>query len=157
MWSCREKSYNIHLFKTTPNPLFLSKALYRYQHSTMHFTVKTVIFTAVYASVASSFKLSFYNGKQCRSAGLGSISVSVQDGCRTDHVGVGSSMVVTSEGEADDGSYLVLFSSDDCNPATIVAHKDSGCADPGTSNYGSFEVWNVMQGKLMCPRFIPPR
>lgn len=116
----------------------------------MHFTIKTLVAIALYASVASSFRLSFYQGKQCRSASLGKIEVSAKDGCKTDHVGVGSSLVVTGEGEADDGSYLVLFSSDDCNPATIVDHKDSGCADPGKKNYGSFEVWNVMQGKLMC-------
>ena len=124
----------------------------------MQFTTRTLVLTALYTSVASSFRLAFYNGKQCRSAGLGSINVSAKDGCRTAHVGVGSSLVVVNEGGDDDGSYLVLFSSDDCNPATIVSHKDSGCADPGDKkNYGSFEVWNVMQGRLIYIIFPLPR
>ncbi|KAF6832226.1 hypothetical protein CPLU01_06325 [Colletotrichum plurivorum] len=98
------------------------------------------------ATVVSAFTVSVYQGQQCRSANLGSFEVNAGDGCRNDRVGTGRSLVIhAADDEDEENPYmLVLFSSDDCNPATIIAKGDRGCLSSSNSNYGSFEVWDVM-------------
>ncbi|KAF9882496.1 hypothetical protein CkaCkLH20_00532 [Colletotrichum karsti] len=112
----------------------------------MH-TIASLLMTFVLAApLASAMRVSIYQGKQCRSANLGSFEVNAGDGCRNDRVGTGQSLVIQPpENEDAENPYmLVLFSSDNCNPATIITAKDKGCLSIEDKNYGSFEVWDVM-------------
>ncbi|KAF6807338.1 hypothetical protein CSOJ01_08223 [Colletotrichum sojae] len=75
-------------------------------------------------------------------------------GCRTDGAGKDQSMLVTA-GNGDYALVAVFFSSDDCNPETIIATVDEtyeangkvpGCWE---GKYGSFEVWSVCENNAL--------
>ncbi|KAI9674538.1 MAG: hypothetical protein M1817_001876 [Caeruleum heppii] len=99
----------------------------------------------------SSFKLDFYQGGKCRSANIGESVIGPDAGCQTQWAGTAASVMVESTGPIDDPFYVVLFSSDDCNPDTVIGRTDTGClaADAAPINYKSFEVWNT------CPNDQP--
>ncbi len=94
---------------------------------------------------ANGFKLTAYNGEQCRSARLNDWTGGPNEGCQDPiNYGVAQSVVISSTGPVDDNFYTVFFSSDDCDPDTEVnngqGHFDDGCF---TGEYKSFAVWDV--------------
>ncbi|EEY23753.1 conserved hypothetical protein [Verticillium alfalfae VaMs.102] len=97
---------------------------------------------AVTVGFTDAYKFTFYGGLQCRGARLGEIIGGPGLGCRTDFRGVASAVIVESTGPVDDPFTVVLYSSNDCNPDTIIANGDEDdlCL---TANFGSYEVWNL--------------
>jgi len=62
-------------------------------------------------------------------------------GCQTRSAGLSSSAWIGSTGPIDDTFYTVFFSSDNCNPDTVVTKGDEGCVT--VENYKSFAVWDM--------------
>ncbi|KAM0282358.1 hypothetical protein ACHAQH_003037 [Verticillium albo-atrum] len=101
-----------------------------------------LICLAAAVSFTDAYKLTFYGGLQCRGARLGEVIGGPGLGCRTDFNGVASAVIVESTGDVDDPFTVVLYSSNDCNPDTIIVHgdEDDSCL---TGNFASYEVWNL--------------
>lgn len=123
-------------------------------------TIFPLSLALVSSVTAGGLKLYFYQGRECRSAAVGLVEVEPATGCRTDYSDYAKSFVVTNLDGSDEGDnpyMVVMFSSDDCNPATIIATTDGGCMSTTGVQYSSYEVWDVFQGKpdveeLVCER-----
>ncbi|KAM0329418.1 hypothetical protein ACHAQA_004725 [Verticillium albo-atrum] len=107
-----------------------------------HMMMRFIACLAIAVGFADAYKLVFYGGLQCRGARLGEIIGGPNLGCRTDFSGVASAVIVESTGAVDDGFTVVLYSSNDCNPDTIIVNgdEDDFCL---TANFASYEVWNL--------------
>ena len=98
--------------------------------------------------LAMALKISLYTGENCTSSNNGVVVLGPDQGCQTQGVGVAASAVIESTGVVDDTFYAVLFSSNDCNPDTVLAKGDQDCV---SANYHSFAVWNVCaEGRTDC-------
>lgn len=103
----------------------------------------SVVVTAILITQSSAFTIIPYQGEGCRNQPLGGREVTPEDGCLSGNdvsAGVASSVIVKATGTVDENSFVVFFSSDDCNPETEVKHTDSGCS---AVDYKSFAVWDV--------------
>lgn len=98
-----------------------------------------------------------YNGEMCRSSSLGGRLVEAGSGCITDGVGQLQSFTVRMPDDAAEDEenrfMLVAYSSDNCNPDTVVSYTDSGCVNRRENNESktnilSYEVWDVYLGKF---------
>ena len=116
---------------------------------------------ASFTTLASSFELTIRGGGSGRCNGdfKTKDTYGANKGCRTDFAGEGAGILVKSEGEQDDANILVLFSSTDCDPGTIIAYGDQ-YTDNGDfdvtciqgedgETYGSFAVWNVLESRFL--------
>ncbi|KAI1846800.1 hypothetical protein JX265_004770 [Neoarthrinium moseri] len=117
--------------------------------------------TLCLANSSTAFKLNQWWGdkpsdpKQCHRGGPGDNLVDGKLfwnglGCKTDGAGKQQATKVTA-GNGDDALVVAFFSSNDCNPDTLLATVDetseingleAGCWE---GKYGSFEVWSVCE------------
>ncbi|KAF2200727.1 hypothetical protein GQ43DRAFT_432248 [Delitschia confertaspora ATCC 74209] len=123
-----------------------------------YFTLATLLF----AGTISAMHFSKYDTAQCSGMSTGGNYIYPNSGCQKK--GSERTIVVNAlEGdEADQSMFAVFFKSDDCNPDTIIGKIDS-MADGGYSctstiehgdrkvwEYGSWEVWDMCEGKAGC-------
>ncbi|EZF35216.1 hypothetical protein H101_01234 [Trichophyton interdigitale H6] len=87
------------------------------------------------------FEFRFYRGEHCRSEQLGVQVAGPGQECSTVSAGTAKSVIVKSTGKVDDNFYAVFFSSDDCDPNTVILHTDSDKCQ--NVEYKSFKVWDV--------------
>ncbi|KAM5438231.1 hypothetical protein MferCBS31731_005092 [Microsporum ferrugineum] len=87
------------------------------------------------------FEFRFYRGKDCRSEPLGFEVAGPGQDCSTVSAGTAQSVIVKSTGKVDDNLYAVFFSSDDCDPNSIVLHTDND--ECQNVQYKFFKVWDV--------------
>ncbi|EFR03592.1 hypothetical protein MGYG_06586 [Nannizzia gypsea CBS 118893] len=87
------------------------------------------------------FEFRFYRGNDCRSEQLGLYVAGPGQDCTTMSAGAAKSVIVKSTGEIDSNFYAVFFSSEDCDPNTIVLHTDND--ECHNVEYKSFKVWDV--------------
>jgi hypothetical protein len=55
--------------------------------------------------------------------------------------------------EEDDSQYIVFFTSEDCEPSTMINISDAGCStDLGgdIGEYKSWEIWDMCNGTIGC-------
>ncbi|RYP59115.1 hypothetical protein DL770_010278 [Monosporascus sp. CRB-9-2] len=111
-----------------------------------------ITFPALLSLAVSSvygYDFGFWGNVGCRSDSLGHVVAGPDQGCMTHYTGDSNSFTIRSTGPVDDPFMVVMFSSSDCNPDTIIGHSDgtdSTCLSaPSGTNYGSFEVWNLME------------
>ncbi|EGD99374.1 hypothetical protein TESG_06728 [Trichophyton tonsurans CBS 112818] len=93
---------------------------------------------------ASSETIKYYLvplGEHCRSEQLGVQVAGPGQECSTVSAGTAKSVIVKSTGKVDDNFYAVFFSSDDCDPNTVILHTDSDKCQ--NVEYKSFKVWDV--------------
>ncbi|KDB28019.1 hypothetical protein H109_00164 [Trichophyton interdigitale MR816] len=84
------------------------------------------------------FEFRFYRGEHCRSEQLGVQVAGPGQECSTVSAGTAKSVIVKSTGKVDDNFYAVFFSSDDCDPNTVILHTDSDKCQ--NVEYKSFKV-----------------
>lgn len=97
------------------------------------------------ASQTRAFTLSFRDTQDCSGIATGRVTVTPADGCVTDVPGSGFNMVNDDLGDEEAGWYLVIFSSDDCNPDTIISNSDEETGGCISGSIRSFAVWDVME------------
>jgi hypothetical protein len=102
---------------------------------------------AILVSSSSAFKLSFYLEDNCAGEDLGISIGGPQQGCSTsingESLGQASGVVVSSTGPVDDGTIVVFYSSNDCDPSNAVAQADNGCLSINDFAYTT-QSWNVI-------------
>ncbi|KAI1417119.1 hypothetical protein F5Y13DRAFT_153703 [Hypoxylon sp. FL1857] len=115
----------------------------------MHAIRNAILTISLAVSVSHAYDFGLYRDQGCRGEGLGHVVAGPNQGCMTHGVGTAQSFTIKSTGPVDNPFMVVMYSSGDCNPDTIIGHSDgteSKCLSvTNGQNYGSFEVWDLSQ------------
>ncbi|KAK6825638.1 hypothetical protein PG989_012631 [Apiospora arundinis] len=119
----------------------------------------------LYATTSSALILTFFSNKKVQgtkdnpSIGCGGTSHQVITGhgdCSTEQFDTQNRplcLQVKSTGEVDEALDFVWFSSDDCNPESMMNHGNHKNETPfDITGYKSWQVWNIMSedDKIKC-------
>ncbi|KAL2070152.1 hypothetical protein VTL71DRAFT_13178 [Oculimacula yallundae] len=115
----------------------------------------SVFFSALVTGVVlvplvSALSFTFFQTTACKTGGetLRDIVYGPGAGCQIEPVTNGAGSVsIRSTGPIDNTFYAAFFSSNDCNPDTIVVHGDenNGCLNSQPATWGSMQVYNVCE------------